>query len=537
MRIAIPREVQSGEKRVAATPETVEKFISMGFSVAIEKDAGVHAAFPDTLYTQAGAEVVEDVQALWAQADLVLKVRAPHAHPRLGIHETELLQPNTCLVSLVQPATNPELLEAIRERGASALALDCVPRITRAQKMDVLSSMANIAGYRAIMEAASVYGSFFGPQMTAAGKAPPAKVLVIGAGVAGLAAIASARALGSQVRAFDTRLATKEQVGSLGAEFLELKFEESGEGEGGYAKTMSDEFIAAEMALFAVQAREVDIIVTTALIPGRKAPVLITREMVESMKPGSVIVDLAAENGGNCEVTRADEHVNHNGVHVLGYTDLTSRLATVSSRFFGNNLLHLLEDLGGNDAWQLDLEDEVVRSALVVHKGEITWPPPKVAPPPTPPQPAEPKTEEPPPAAAEPTTPTPPPKKPAFGQSLVLLVTAILLVGIGMRMPQDFIQHFTVFVLSCFIGWQVIWNVSAALHTPLMSVTNAISGIILVGGLIQAAGGAPHLSNITPGFSDMTLASTLGATAILIATINVAGGFLVTQRMLAMFRK
>ena len=525
MRVAVPAEVHAGERRVAATPETVSGLIERGFVVSVQSGAGVGASYPDAAYEAAGATLVADARELWSQADVLLKVRAPEEHPTLGCNEVSLLPRGATLISLLQPATQTDLLESLKAQGVTSLALNCVPRITRAQKMDVLSSMANIAGYCAITAATTEYGSFFGPQMTAAGKAPPAKVLIIGAGVAGLAAIATAKGLGAQVRAFDTRLATKEQVASLGATFLELDFKESGEGQGGYAKTMSDEFIAAEMALFAEQAQEVDIIITTALIPGRAAPVLITRDMVESMKPGSVIVDLAAENGGNCELTRKDERVVHNGVRIIGYTDLTSRLATVSSRFFGNNLLHLLDDLGNAAEWNVDMEDEVIRGATVVHQGAITWPPPKVerpAPAPPPLLSRDPTTEEHILPVQEPA------KESNVGKAVGTLLVAAVLVGVGMKAPTDFIQHFTVFVLACFIGWQVVWSVTAALHTPLMSVTNAISGIILVGGLIQAAG---------PGFSTMTLASTLGAIAILFASINVAGGFLVTQRMLAMFRK
>jgi NAD(P) transhydrogenase subunit alpha len=523
MRVAVPAEVHAGERRVAATPETVVGLIERGFAVSVQSGAGEGAAFPDADYEAAGATLVADPRTLWSQADVLLKVRAPENHPALGCSEVSLLPRGATLISLLQPATQTDLLESLRAQGVTALALNCVPRITRAQKMDVLSSMANITGYCAVTAATTEYGSFFGPQMTAAGKAPPAKVLIIGAGVAGLAAIATAKGLGAQVRAFDTRLATKEQVASLGATFLELDFKESGEGQGGYAKTMSEEFIAAEMALFAEQAKEVDIIITTALIPGRTAPVLISRDMVESMKPGSVIVDLAAESGGNCELTRKDERVVHNGVRIIGYTDLTSRLATVSSRFFGNNLLHLLDELGNAAAWNVDMEDEVIRGATVVHEGAITWPPPKVERP-APPLllPQDPTTEEHLPPVQE------PPKSRGVGKAVGGLLVAVALVAIGTKAPTDFIQHFTVFVLACFIGWQVVWSVTAALHTPLMSVTNAISGIILVGGLIQAAG---------PDFSSMTLASTLGAIAILFASINVAGGFLVTQRMLAMFRK
>ena len=391
--------------------------------------------------------------------------------------------------------------------------------------MDALSSMANIAGYRAVIEAASFYGRFFTGQMTAAGKVPPAKVLVIGAGVAGLAAIGAARGLGAIVRAFDTRAAVKEQVKSMGAEFLELDVHEDGEGGGGYAKEMSPAFIEAEMALFAAQAREVDIIITTALIPNRPAPVLITEEMVKSMKRGSVIVDLAAENGGNCALTAPGQVVEHHGVTIIGYIDLPSRLAPTASQLYGNNLVHLLADMGGAKHFAVERDDEVVRGALVLRDGELMWPPPKKEA-----------------AAAAPPSPRAAPVTAAAGhghghghgraapasgtaQAVAALVAAVLLTGLGLVAPGEFLAHFTVFVLACFVGWQVIWNVTPALHTPLMSVTNAISGIILVGGMLQVGG---------PPGSLMTM---LGAAAILLATINVAGGFLVTQRMLRMFRR
>jgi proton-translocating NAD(P)+ transhydrogenase subunit alpha len=403
------------------------------------------------------------------------------------------------------------------------LAMDQVPRVTRAQKMDALSSMANIAGYRAIIEAASFFGRFFTGQMTAAGKVPPAKVLVIGAGVAGLSAIGTARGLGAIVRAFDTRPAVKEQVESMGAEFLELTFQEDGTGQGGYAKTMSAEFIAAEMALFKEQARQVDIIVTTALIPNRPAPVLITEEMVNSMKRGSVIVDLAAENGGNCALTSPGQVVEHHGVYIIGYMDLPSRLAPTASQLYGNNLVYLLTDMGGMKHFAVNEDDEVVRGALVLRDGVLKWPPPKKeAPPPPPPKPS----------------PAPTAHKPAGGhghgaaapasgtvQGVAALVAAVALTGLGLVAPGEFLSHFTVFALACVIGWQVIWNVTPALHTPLMSVTNAISGIIVVGGMLQVGG--------PPG----SLMAMLGAAAILLATINVVGGFMVTQRMLRMFRR
>lgn len=517
LNVGIPKEIIPGECRVAATPDTAKLLQKMGFHVLVERDAGAAANFSNEAYQQAGCEVVEDVEALWQTADIVLKVRSPEQHPQLNKHEVDLLHEGQTLISFIYPAQNPQLLETLAARKVTVLAMDSVPRISRAQKMDALSSMANIAGYRAVIEAANRFGRFFTGQITAAGKVPPAKVLVIGAGVAGLAAIGTARSLGAIVRAFDTRLVVKEQVQSLGAEFLELQFAEDGSGEGGYAKTMSDEFIQAEMALFADQAKEVDIIVTTALIPGKKAPTLITREMVESMKEGSVIVDMAAEQGGNCEVTRPGEVYRYHGVTIIGLTDLPSRMATQSSQLYGTNLCHLLKDMGGSENFKIDLNDEVVRGALVLHNGAITYPPPKPAV-----APAKPTSQ---PAAVAPSSP----ETPSSGNRVSPLAAPVLigaaLLGIGLTAPASFLSHFTVFVLACFVGWQVIWNVKPALHTPLMSVTNAISGIIIIGGMLQISGSLTSATTI------------LGAIAILIGTINIAGGFLVTQRMLKMFQK
>ncbi len=418
---------------------------------------------------------------------------------------------------------------ALAERKINAISLQRIPRITRAQKMDVLSSMANIAGYQAVVEAAAVYQGFFGGQVTAAGSTRPAKVLIIGAGVAGLAAIGAARSLGAEVRAFDVRPATKEQVESMGATFLMLEFDESGEGEGGYAKIMSDEFIDAEMALFREQADEVDIIITTALIPGRPAPKLILEDMVDRMKTGSVIVDLASSRGGNCELTVPGEAVVARGVHILGFTDLPSRKAATASKFFGGNIAHLLDDMMSDGEFVFDLEDEVVRAATIVFEGEPLAPPPRKPKPA--PKPVETRSAVDPPAAikrekkrshghGQPAEPPSAMKTVTVGAVLIAL-TALL----GTYAPAEFVQHFTVFVLACFIGWQVVWSVTAALHTPLMSVTNAISGIIIVGGMLQAGSGSTGLAAI------------LGAVAILFASINIAGGFLVTQRMLKMFQR
>jgi len=523
MKIGVPKEIEAGERRVAVTPETVQSLRKLGFEVIVESGAGEGARFTNDAYVAAGATVIDDTRGLWSGTDLVIKVRPPAQNEALGCHETDLMPHEGRLISLLFPGQNEEIVSRLASRKATVLALDCIPRISRAQKMDVLSSMSNIAGYRAVIEASHHFGSFFGGQITAAGRTRPARVLIIGAGVAGLSAIAAARGLGAEVRAFDTRAAAREQVQSLGAEFLEVEFEESGEGEGGYGKVMSDAFIEAEMKLFAEQCADVDIVITTALIPNKAAPVLITRAMVESMRPGSVIVDLAAERGGNCEATVPDQTVEVSSVTIIGYTDLTSRLATHASQFFGNNVVHLLDDMCGDDGFKVDLEDEAVRGALVLHVGEMMWPPPPVAPKPPPPAPPPPVE-----APADPVTPGAQQAADgpsSLGRSLGGLAVAVVLAAIGATADAAFIQHLTVFVLACFIGWQVIWNVSPALHTPLMAVTNAISGIIIVGGILQAAS------------TEMDLSVILGLVAILVASINVFGGFLVTQRMLKMFRK
>lgn len=531
MRIAIPKEIHPGEKRVAATPQTVLRLRKLGFEVAVQAGAGLNTDLTDSAYQEAGATIVEDVRGLWSGSGVILKVRPPETGGGLGIDETELLSPGTLLISFVWPAQNRALLEKLASRKVTALAMDCVPRITRAQKMDALSAMANIAGYRSVIEAAQHFPRFFTGQMTAAGKIDPAKVLVIGAGVAGLAAIGAARALGAIVRAFDPRAATRDQVKSMGAEYLELHVQEEAEGKGGYAKEMSDSFLKAEMALFAAQAMEVDVIITTALIPGKPAPKLITAGMVESMKPGSVIVDLAAEQGGNCAMTRPGEVVTHKGVTVVGYTDLPSRVASLSSQLYGATVASLLEEVWQDGAITIDEQNQVVRGAMVTHDGRITWPPPPL-PIPAPVAPPEPgvaanttKSESSAPHANGGATAASAPNMWVW-----MILGALVCVGIGWIAPPSFMAHFTVFVLACFVGWQVIWNVKPALHTPLMSVTNAISGIILIGGMLQLSGPAS-------GSSAFSAAAVLGAVAVLIATINVAGGFLVTQRMLAMFRR
>ncbi|MDV3352317.1 Re/Si-specific NAD(P)(+) transhydrogenase subunit alpha [Leptothoe sp. LEGE 181152] len=518
-RVGIPKEVTPGECRIAATPKTVKKLQSLGFDVLIEQGAGERAEFSDHAYREAGCEVIANAIELWQQADIVLKVQPPSHNHELNCHETELAHDGQTLISFLWPAQNADLINQLAAKQVTALAMDSVPRISRAQKMDALSSMANVAGYRAVIEAANNFGRFFTGQITAAGKVPPAKVLVIGAGVAGLAAIGAAKSLGAIVRAFDTRPVVKEQVESMGAEFLELNFAEDGTGTGGYAKVMSKEFIEAEMALFAEQAKEVDIIVTTALIPGKKAPLLVTKDTVELMKPGSVIVDMAAEQGGNCEVSRAGEVYRHQGVTIVGLTDLASRMAGQSSQLYGMNLYHLLNDMGGSDGYTVNVDDEVVRGALVSHEGQVTWPAPK------PEKPAPPKVEAKGEESTEVEEVAAAPKFSLPWQWIGVAFAALALIGIGIGAPSSFLSHFTVFILACFVGWQVIWNVSPSLHTPLMSVTNAISGIIIIGGMLQISG------------KPMSPTVILGAIAIFIGTINIAGGFLVTQRMLKMFRK
>ncbi len=517
MKLAVPKECRPGERRVAVTPENVARLVKLGFTVAVEHDAGAAASFGDDDYAAAGAEIITGTREIWQAGDIVLKVQPPAAHPLVGVHEAELIREGGTLISFLYPGKNKDIIDLLAARKATAIAVDQIPRISRAQKMDALSSMANIAGYRAVVEAASFYGRFFTGQMTAAGRVPPAKVLVIGAGVAGLAAIGAARGMGAIVRAFDTRPTVKEQVKSMGAEFIELNVHEDGEGTGGYAKEMSPAFIKAEMEMFAAQARDVDIIITTALIPNRPAPILITEEMVKGMKKGSVIVDLAAENGGNCALTEPGNVVQKYGVHILGYTDLPSRLAPTASFLFGNNLTHLLADLGGASHFHLDLADEVVRGALVLRDGEVLWPPPPRPPAALPP---DPKLIAAPAVAAVKAAPSKSVAGPIFA-----LIAAVGLVGLGLVAPPAFLSHLTVFALSVVIGWQVVWNVTPALHTPLMSVTNAISGIIVLGGMLQLNG---------PVTSPVVL---VGAAAILLATINIVGGFMVTQRMLRMFRR
>ncbi|GJQ30942.1 MAG: NAD(P) transhydrogenase subunit alpha [Phycisphaerae bacterium] len=522
MHIAIPTEVHPGERRVSATPQSVMRLKKLGLGVRVQAGAGCGANFTDAEYAEAGAEIIPDARTLWSDADVVLTVRPP-TEAQAG-----LLKEGAWLVGFIWPAQNQALVDRLAARKATVLAMDRVPRITRAQKCDALSATANLAGYRAVIEAAAHLPRFFSGQMTAAGKIDPAKVLVIGAGVAGLAAIGAARGLGAVVRAFDARPATRDQVKSLGAEFLEVHIDESGEGAGGYAKEMSPAFIEAEMALFAAQAMDVDIIITTALIPGKKAPKLITAGMVESMKPGSVIVDLAAEQGGNCALTKPGDVIVHKGVTIIGHTDLPSRMPAQASQLYASTIAALLEEALRDGRPVVDPANDITSVAAVLVHGAAPAPPaPK--PVPAPAAPATPVDHESTPAAhakPEPVTHAKPAPSAFPMRTIVWLAVAGLLMAlIGWAAPSSFIQHFTVFILACFVGWQVVWNVKPALHTPLMSVTNAISGIILIGGMLHLGGKVSSLTVI------------LGAAAVFLAMINVAGGFLVTGRMLAMFRR
>jgi NAD(P) transhydrogenase subunit alpha len=528
MLIGVPRETAAGEKRVATVPEVVEKLIKLGFRVAVESGAGDAANFPDEAYRAAGAELA-DAARIWESADIVFKVRAP------STAELAQMRAGTTLVSFIWPAQNPELMQALAEKKATVLAMDSVPRISRAQKLDALSSMANIAGYRAVIEAAHAFGRFFTGQITAAGKVPPAKVFIIGAGVAGLAAIGAAVGLGAIVLANDTRPEVADQIKSLGGEFVGVEYAEEGSGVGGYAKVMSEGFQKAQREVFAAQAKAVDVIITTALIPGKPAPKLITADMVRSMRPGSVIVDLAAEQGGNCELTEPGQAVVRHGVTIIGYSDLPSRLAKQSSTLYATNLLRLSEELckakDGN--FNVNMDDEVIRGTTVIKDGKITWPPPppklSAAPPAKPgaakvvPAPAK--------AGAHGTAGAPPS---ARRTAIVFLVAAALFWFIGAYAPPAFLTHFTVFVLACFVGYMVIWNVTPALHTPLMSVTNAISSIIAIAALVQVAP-----LEAAPGGAERPTAWILGLGVVSIAlvAINMFGGFAVTQRMLQMFRK
>jgi len=523
VKIGAPKELFMGEDRVAMTPDSALQLIKLGHTCLIEEDAGEDAGFSDDLYRAAGVTVVEKAADLWEQADVIVKVRPPEPS------EVALLTKDKTLISFFYPAQNKDLLESAKDMGASVIAMDMVPRISRAQKMDALSSMANIAGYRAVIEAANNFGRFLTGQVTAAGKVPPAKVLVVGAGVAGLAATGTAVSLGAIVHAFDVRPEVAEQIESMGANFVFLDFAEAqsdGAATGGYAAPSSPEFREAQLQKFRELAPEMDIVITTALIPGRDAPKLWLDDMVYAMKPGSVVVDLAAERGGNCDLTVPDQKIiTKNGVTIVGYTDFPSRMAAQASTLYSNNIRHMISDLtpGKDGTLNQNMEDDVIRGATVTHAGEITFPPP-------PPKIAAIAAQKP---KAKEKELTPEEKraaeKAAFAaqtrsQVILLAVGGVLMALIGQYAPPEFMKHFIVFALACFVGFQVIWGVSHALHTPLMAITNAISGIIIIGALLQLATGS-------------VLVTILAAVAVLIATINIVGGFMVTRRMLQMFQR
>jgi NAD(P) transhydrogenase subunit alpha len=521
--IGVPKETAASEKRVATVPEAVEKLIKLGFKVLVQSGAGDGANCNDDTYRAAGAEIAPDAAQLWSGSDIVFKVGVPTTE------EVGLLREGGTLIGFIWPAQNPELMQQLAAKKATVLAIDSLPRVlSRAQKMDALTSQAGVAGYRAVIEAANAFGRFFNGQITAAGKVPPAKVFIAGAGVAGLAAIGTAAGLGAIVRANDTRAEVADQVVSLGGEFVKVDYEEEGSGGGGYAKVMSEGFQQAQREMYAKQAREVDIIITTALIPGKPAPRLITAEMVKSMKPGSVIVDMAAERGGNCELTEAGKAVVKHGVTIVGYTDLNSRLAKQSSTLYATNLFRLTEELckTKDGVINVNMEDDAIRGLTVVKEGGITWPPPPIK------LPAAPAAK---PAVAA-------PKSHGHGASsapasakstaITFLFAALLFWFIGAYAPAAFLGHFTVFVLACFVGYMVVWNVTPALHTPLMSVTNAISSIIAIGALVQVA------PPVTGGIDrPETWILGLAVLSIALTTINMFGGFAVTRRMLDMFRK
>ena len=522
MKIGTPKEVSAGEARVAMTPDSALQLQKLGYECVVESGAGVAAGFADALYREAGVEVVKTAAALWKAADIITKVRPPNAT------EAKRLTDGKLLISFFYPAQNTEQMELLAGKGASVIAMDMVPRISRAQKMDALSSMENIAGYRAVIEAGNNFGRFFTGQITAAGKVPPAKVLVVGAGVAGLAAIGTATSLGAITYAFDVRPEVAEQIESMGAEFVYLDFEEAqqdGAATGGYAAPSSPEFREKQLAKFRELAPDVDIVITTALIPGRDAPKLWLADMVAAMKPGSVVVDLAAERGGNCDLTVPDEKiVSENGVTVVGYSDFPSRMAAQSSTLYATNIRHMMTDLTPEKNGQVhhNMEDDVIRGATVAHEGAVTFPPPPpkvqaiaAKPKETVPEktPEERRAEE---AAAF--------QQQTKNQVTLLAVGGALMLLVGAYAPASFMQHFIVFVLSVFVGFQVIWNVSHSLHTPLMAVTNAISSIIILGAVLQIGSGS-------------FLVILLAAISVFFAGINIFGGFLVTRRMLAMFQK
>ena len=512
-KIGIPKETFPRERRVAASPDTVQKLIKLGVDVSIEAGAGTAAGFPDEVFAEAGAQIVPTAAALWGQADLILKVRPP------SLAEIDSMKPGAALIGFFWPAQNKALIDRLAARKATVLAMDAVPRITRAQRMDALSAMANIAGYRAVLEAAGHFERFLPGQITAAGKVKPAQVLVLGAGVAGLAAIAAAKSLGAVVKAFDTRAAAREQVESLGAQFIPFDFKEEGEGQGGYAKEMSAAYLAAEQALIAGHAERSDIVISTALIPGKPAPVLLTSGAVVAMPHGAVVVDMAAEQGGNCPLTEKDAVVEKYGVTIIGHTDLPSRMARQSSELYAMTIFNLTESLFPKEkGFTIDLEDEIHRGALVLKDGALMWPPP---PRPKPPAPVAPKVEAPkgPSASAGPGE-----KKKGIGGRVAGALLVVLLTVAGLAGPPDFLQHLTVFLLACVVGWHVVWNVTPALHTPLMSVTNAISSIIIIGAILEISSSSP-------------LVSWMAAVTVTLTSVNIAGGFAVTRRMLEMFRK
>lgn len=513
MKVGIPSEIFPNELRVAATPKTVKRLQKQGFEVYIQHNAGLKANFSDKDFEEAGAKIVATAADIYGKSDIVLKVKEP------AMEEIDMMKEGLVMLSYLWPAQNQPLLQKLADKKVNAIAMDAIPRISRAQKMDVLSSMANIAGYRAVIEGAFHFGRFLNGQITAAGKVEPAKVLVIGAGVAGLASIGAANSLGAIVRAFDTRKEVAEQIESMGAQFLTVEINEDGATASGYSKEMSKEFIEAEMKLFLEQAKEVDIVITTAQIPGRPAPKLWMDYHVAAMKPGSVIVDLAASSGGNCDLTRNGEvYTTDNGVTMVGKL---SQLPAQASQLYGNNLCHLLDDMGKAEKWKIDMEDAVVSRAMVTYNGKINWPPA-----PLPVSPAKTKAAE---VAMEDPKIVSERKNKKEAKSMVIKLGVIgaLLLAMGQFAPGEFMQHFTVFVLAVFIGWQVIWNVSHSLHTPLMAITNAISGIIIVGGLLQTK----------DDLSSSLIMTVIASVAILVASINIVGGFVVTHRMLKMFKK
>ncbi len=528
--IGVPKETAPGEKRVATVPDVVEKLVKLGFSVAVESGAGDAANFGDDTYRAAGAQIVPTAAELWAKSDFIFKVRAP------SVDEVALMREGGSLLSFIWPAQNPDLMQQLAAKKATVLAIDSLPRqLSRAQKMDALTSMAGISGYRAVIEAANAFGRFFNGQITAAGKIPPAKVFIAGAGVAGLAAIGTAANLGAIVRANDTRAEVADQVVSLGGEFVKVEYEEEGSGGGGYAKVMSEGFMQAQREMYAKQAREADIIITTALIPGKPAPKLITAEMVKSMKPGSVIVDMAGEQGGNCELTVPGEAVVRHGVTIIGYTDLVSRLAKQSSTLYATNLFRVTEELckTKDGVVNVNFDDDAIRGLTVIKEGSISWPPPPLK---LPAPAAKPAAA----AAAAPAA-----KKghghggssePMSAKSLATVfgIGALAFLMVGLYAPASFLSHFTVFVLACFVGYMVVWNVTPSLHTPLMSVTNAISSIIAIGALVQVA---PPLDAAGAANRPNTLILGLAVFSLALTAINMFGGFAVTRRMLAMFRK